>query len=226
VTRRIRDLTLAALDDLPATCRSCVFWEVGTGSRGPRPDPRAGGESKEAWWQATQLEWGTPGKAIYVDDVPAGYATFAPREHFPRMRRMGRAVSDDAFLLATLWVAPDHRGQGLATALLQSVLRETHRRGGRALEAYGAPTVAPGATCVVPESFLKSRGFQVLHDDGDLPLLRLDLRQTVRWQESVGHALEGVLSVLSRRERQPAPARARPALETRYARDDGARPSP
>lgn len=217
MARRVHDLSLSGLGDLPPACRSCVFWELVGAQRGPvvgQEELAASG--KEAWWQATQLEWGTPGKAMYVDDRAIGYATFAPAEHFPRVRRMGQGVSSDALLLAVLWVHPDHRGTGAAKTLLQSVLRETHRRGCRALEAYGARLPASNggfSTCLIPEDFLLANGFELLHNDGDYPLLRLDLRKTVRWQESVSHALEGVVSVLSRRERQRVPAR--PAMEAR-----------
>ena len=215
MSRRIHDLSLSNLDALPPTCRSCVFWEVANAPRGPRAgDELAAAGRKEAWWQATQLEWGTPGKVIYVDDRAVGYATFGPAEHFPRARLLRHVVSDDALLLATLWVDPQQRDQGLAKALLQSALRETHRHGNRALEAFGARGAASGQllmTCVIPEEFLLANGFEVLHEDMEFPLLRLDLRKTVRWQESVGHALHGVITALSRRERAPAPSR--PAME-------------
>jgi GNAT superfamily N-acetyltransferase len=213
VSRRIRDLPLHALDHLPETCRACVFWEVGRAPRGPRRDARLGREAKDAWWQATQLEWGVPGKAVYVDDVLVGYAMFGPSTCFPRARQLDRP-SDDALLLATLWVDPGHRGTGLATMLLQSVLREVHRRGSRALEAYGARSALDLAgPCMVPESFLLSRGFQVLREHHSLPLLRLDLRQTARWQE-VGQALGEAIATLARRERQPAPAPTSPTIGT------------
>ena len=215
MSRRVHDLSLTNLDALPATCRTCVFWEVAGAPQGPRAGREdAAASSKEAWWQATQLEWGTPGKALYFDDVAVGYATFAPPEHFPRARALPATVSDDALLLAALWIDPDHRDAGAAKMLLQSVLRETHRRGCKALEAYGARAANNGKqlmTCLVPEDFLLANGFEVLHDDAQYPLLRLDLRKTVRWQESVGHALSGVITALSRRERARAPVT--PALE-------------
>jgi GNAT superfamily N-acetyltransferase len=219
--RRIHDLSLSNLDDLPSTCRACVFWEAAGSPQGPRAgEEEAAANRKEAWWQATQLEWGTPGKALYVDDRPVGYATFAPAEHFPRVRSLRASVSDDALLLATLWVAPDHREAGAAKALLQSVLRETHRRGSKALEAFGARGATTGRglmTCFIPEDFLLENGFEVLHEDMEYPLLRLDLRKTVRWQESGGHALSGVITALSRRERARAPVT--PALEAAGRRD-------
>jgi len=213
----VHDLSLRNLDDLPPTCRACVFWEVGDAPQGPRAgDEQRAAERKEAWWQATQLEWGTPGKALYVDDRPVGYATFAPAEHFPRVRQLRHAVSDDALLLATLWIAPEHRDSGAAKQLLQSVLRETHRRGAKAVEVFAARGATTGRrlmTCFVPEEFLLANGFEVRRDDPEYPLLRLDLRKTARWQESVGQALSGVLTALSRRERAPAPTQ--PALESR-----------
>ena len=66
-------------------------------------------------------------------------------------------------------------------------------------------------TCFIPEEFLLANGFEMRSDDMEYPLLRLDLRKTVRWQESVGHALSGVISALGRRERARAPVT--PALE-------------
>jgi GNAT superfamily N-acetyltransferase len=210
MARRLTDLSLTTLDDLPAACRSCVFWEVADGLRGPTPD---GAAAKEAWLQATQLEWGAPGKVVYLDDVPVGYALFAPGRHLSghvrRFRGLGHGVSDDALLLATLWIAADARGSGLAKVLLHAVLRETLRRGGRALEAYGARGVGTTGSCVLDEDFLLANGFTVLQEHDAYPLLRLDVRQTVSWQESVSQALEGVRAALRRRERAPAPV-ARP----------------
>lgn len=222
MSRRVHDLTLPGLHDLPSPCRSCVFWEARDGRRGGAAgspvDVELASTAKEAWWQATQLEWGTPGKAVYVDDHLVGFAVFAPSAHFPRARTLGPAYSGDALLLATLWVDPAYEGTGLATALLQSVLRETYRRGARALEAYGdRRSDGSAAPCVIPEGFLLHAGFTIHHEHHAFPLLRLDLRQTVRWQESFGHALEGVIGILSRRERVgvPVPARVsgQPALE-------------
>lgn len=210
---RLRDLPPSRLDDLPPPCRECVFWETAAGRRGPDPDRHHGRAGKQAWWQATQLEWGTPAKAVYVDDELAGYALFAPPAHLPRTRRMPGTVDDDALLLAALWVADAHRGGGVAKTLLQAVLREAHRHRVGAVEAFGARGLetGAGATCVIPEGFLLAHGFSVAAEDAAFPLLRLDLRQTVRWQESVGNVLQQVLSVLGRRER----VRARPALEAR-----------
>lgn len=212
MSRRLQQLSLDNLDDLPASCRACVFWEVAGARRGPDvADAGKARDGKLAWWQATQLEWGTPGNAVYAGDQLIGYATFAPADHFPQARRLGRLPSDDALLLATMWIHPDHRGHGLGRLLLHSALRETHRRGAKALEAFAARAGDEASTCLIDEGFLVANGFSVLHDHRLYPLMRLDLRQTVRWQEQFGSALQGVRSAFRRPER--APARNRPALE-------------
>lgn len=203
MTRRICDLTLQTLPRLPEPCRSCVFWESATGRRGD--GGQDGAQGKEAWVQSTQLEWGAPGKAIMLDGELAAYGLLAPGGHFGRTRRQAHVPSADALLLATLWVAPDARGAGLATVLVQALLRETAQHGGKALEAYGSRGADP-RSCVVPAGFLLAQGFTVLHEHATFPLLRLDLSRTARWRESLSHAVESVASALARRERSPVPA--------------------
>jgi GNAT superfamily N-acetyltransferase len=206
MSRRLLDLTVDTLDGLPAACRSCVFWEVAGAARGPSPE---GAVAKEAWVQSVELEWGPPGKVLVIDGVPIAYGLLAPGNQVARARLLGPGCSEDAVLLATLWVAPDVREAGLARVLLQALLRTVHEHGGRALEAYGARGSGTLGRCILPEAFLLANGFTVLHDDARFPLLRLDLRQTVRWQESVSHALEAVLRALPGR-RAPVPARSAP----------------
>jgi GNAT superfamily N-acetyltransferase len=203
MSRRLRDLQ--RLDDLPGACRECVFWEAPGSAQGPAgSDGRAG---KDAWWRAAELEWGVPGRGAYIDDACVGYVTFGPADLFPRVRAAGKAPSEDALLLATLWVAPDHRGGSVGRALLDAVLREAGKRGLRAVEAMATRVADPSEwRCLAPEAFLTAHGFAVLQDDPLHPLLRLDLRETVRWREQVGQALESVVSVLRPKERLPHPA--------------------
>ena len=224
--RRLHDLTPATLHELPSPCRSCMFWETPDAPPGGGGDPGTGLLAKEAWWQATSLEWGAPGKAVYVDDHLVGFAVLAPRAHVPRARRLGPAASDDALLLATLWVDPAYRGDGLAKTLLQGTLRETARHGARALEVYGSrrntvPGAVPAARaggCVLPEPFLLAMGFTVHHEHHAFPLLRLDLRQTARWAETLEQALTGVRDRVRIRVRArvplpvPTPAASPPRL--------------
>jgi len=198
-------MTAERLLELPAPCRACVFWELPSAPRGPQPDRlEEVAEAKHLWHRAAELEWGASGSLIVEQGHVVAYATYMPAQQAHRARRLGTVPSDDALVLATVWVAPDARGRGVATALLHSVLRHAHDAGLRAVEAVGARGAA--APCMMPEEFLIASGFVVHHEHPSYPLLRLDLRQTARWQDAMEHALEGVRSVLGRRERQPVPS--------------------
>jgi GNAT superfamily N-acetyltransferase len=203
---RVRDLQIEHLDLLPDPCRGCTFWQTVGGGRGGQPsDPAA----QDAWWQAVQLEWGTPGRGVWHGDRMVGYALYAPAVHLRRTRVLGPPASDDALVLATVWVDPDHRAGGLARHLVQVVVREAIAHDLEAVEAYGtvwggAPD-APGG-CVVGTAFLEHLGFRLHRADAEMPLYRLQTARTARWAESVGTALGDVVAALR-------PARTRPVPE-------------
>lgn len=204
MNHRIQRLTGDGIAHLPPPCRSCVFWELPNAPRGPQPErARETEQAKHLWFRATELEWGSPGVVLRHDGETLGFATFMPADQAHRTRRLGTTPSDDALVLATLWVDPDARGAGVGTALLHRVLRQAHDAGLRAVEATGA-RVASGP-CMIPESYLLARGFVVHHPHVLHPLLRLDLRQTARWHEAFEHALDSVRAALSRRDRRTVP---------------------
>ena len=73
MSRRLVNLTLDTLEDLPRPCRQCVYWEldpVAAERACAAGDP---GLEKEAWVSQTLLEWGSCGKLAYVDGMPAGF---------------------------------------------------------------------------------------------------------------------------------------------------------
>lgn len=208
MSRRVANLTLDNLADLPSRCRRCVFWEL---------DPVAGeaaaeaGDTeleKEAWLSATLLEWGSAGKIVYVDGAPAGYVTYAPPAHVPRSRAFPTSpVSGDAVLLMTAGVVAEFTGGGLARMLVQTVAKDLTRRGVRAIEAFGlagqgtapepgVPTRGHGP-CLVPADFLLAVGFKTVRPHHRYPRLRLDLRTAVSWRADVEVALERLLGSMS-----------------------------
>jgi hypothetical protein len=98
VSRRLVNVTLDNLEDLPPRCRGCVFWELDPVSK-QRAEKSGDPElEKEAWISATLLEWGSCGKLVYVDGVPAGcvlpadymlavgFKTVRPHHRYPRLR--------------------------------------------------------------------------------------------------------------------------------------------
>jgi hypothetical protein len=80
--REVLPLTVDRLGDFTGTCGDCVFWELGPAlAARRRRHPR---EDKEGWLTATLLEWGSPGRVVYVDGRFAGYITYAPAHLVPR----------------------------------------------------------------------------------------------------------------------------------------------
>jgi GNAT superfamily N-acetyltransferase len=206
VSRKIVRLTLDHLGGLDAPCRSCLFWELDPVRRARVDDPAT---EKEAWASEVLREWGSCGRVALVDDVPVGYATYAPEAFVPGAAGFPTApVSPDAVLLTAVWVHPAHRGGGLGRMLVQGMARDLIRRGGfGAVEAFGDVAGRSGR-CVVPVEFLGGVGFKTHRPHPSTPRMRMDLRTAVSWRDEVESALGrlvGVMRPVPKSARGPAP---------------------
>src|ERR1700719_4223353 len=138
MTRRLASVTLDNLDDLPHKCRRCVFWELDPVSQARALEVGDPALEKEAWVSSVLLEWGSCGKLLYVDGVPAAYVLFAPPQYVPRSVAFPTSpVSADAVLLMTARVLSEFSGAGLGRMLVQGVDKDLTRRGVRAIEEFG-----------------------------------------------------------------------------------------
>jgi hypothetical protein len=208
MSRRLVNLTLDTLEDLPRPCRQCVYWEldpVAADRACAAGDP---GLEKEAWVSQTLLEWGSCGKLLYVDGMSAGFVMYAPPAYVPRSMAFPTSpVSADAVLLMTAHVVPSFAGGGLGRMLVQGVARDLTKRGIRAIEAFGdakygesSPAGGPGATvdgCLAPADFFLSVGFKTVRPHPRFPRLRLELRTALSWKSDVEYALERLLGSMS-----------------------------
>jgi GNAT superfamily N-acetyltransferase len=199
MSRRIVNITLDTLEDLPRRCRRCVFWELDPISADQAVQAGDPALEKEAWVSATLLEWGSCGKIVYVDGVPAGFVLYAPPAYVPRSVAFPTSpVSPDAVLLMTSHVLPEFAGGGLGRMLVQSIAKDLTRRGFRAIEAFGdLKWEAP--SCVVPADHLLAVGFKTVRPHPRYPRLRLELKTAVSWREDVEVALERLLGTMSGR---------------------------
>lgn len=197
MSRRLASVTLDNLDDLPRRCRRCVFWEVDPVARSRAEEAGDTEFEKEAWVSATLLEWGSCGKLVYVDGVPAGYVMFAPPAYVPRAVAFPTSpVSADAVLLMTGHVLPEFTGMGLGRMLVQGVAKDLIRRGVKAVEAFGDKQWESPA-CVLPADYLLSVGFKTVRPHPRFPRLRLELKTAVSWREDVEVALERLLQSMT-----------------------------
>ena len=197
MTRRVVSLTLDNLEDITPSCRRCVFWELDPVARGRAEEAGDTAFEKEAWASATLLDWGSCGKVVYVDGVPAGWVLFAPPSVVPRSVAFPTSpVSADAVLLMTGYVAEEFRDQGIGRVLVQNVAKDLIRRGVRAIEAYGD---AQGQTghCVLPAAHLLAVGFKTVRPHPRWPRLRMELKSVVSWREDVEVAIDRLLGSLT-----------------------------
>jgi GNAT superfamily N-acetyltransferase len=202
VSRRLVNLTLDNVGDLPSPCRSCVYWELDQVSAERACDGGDAGLEKEAWLSDTLLEWGSCGQLAYVDSAPAGYVLYAPPAYVPRSMSFPTSpVSPDAVLLMTAYIAPEFAGGGLGRMLVQAAARESARRGIKALEAFGHtrpsdPDANDQPRCIVPADYLLAVGFKTVRPHPHTPRLRLDLKTTATWREDVEYAIERLLGTM------------------------------
>ncbi len=197
MSRRVVNITLDNLDDLPGRCRKCVFWELDPVAHDRAVEAGDTAFEKESWVSATLLEWGSCGKIVYVDGVPAGYVMYAPPMYVPRSVAFPTSpVSADAVLLMTGHVLADFAGGGLARILVQGVAKDLTRRGVKAIEAFGdLQHNAPA--CVMPAEYLTAVGFKTVRPHHRFPRLRLEIKSAVSWREDVEVALERLLGSMS-----------------------------
>jgi hypothetical protein len=197
VSRRLVNVTLDNLDDLPWRCRRCVFWELDPVGRGRTEEAGDPGLEKEAWISSTLLEWGSCGKLIYVDGLPAGFVMYAPPLYSPRSVAFPTSpVSADSVLLMTAHVIPEFVGGGLARTLVQGVAKDLSRRGVKAIEAFGDLRWEKPA-CVLPAEYLLAVGFKTVRPHHRFPRLRLELKAAISWREDVEVALERLLGSMT-----------------------------
>jgi GNAT superfamily N-acetyltransferase len=198
VSRRAVNITLDNLDDLPGRCRKCVFWELDPVAHDRAIEAGDTAFEKESWVSATLLEWGSCGKVVYVDSVPAGYVMYAPPMYVPRGVAFPTSpVSADAVLLMTGHVLPEFAGGGLGRMLLQGVAKDLVRRGVKAIEAFGDLNPPEGYACMLPAEYLTAVGFKTVRPHHRFPRLRLELKSAVSWREDVEVALERLLGSIT-----------------------------
>ncbi|MCG7523201.1 GNAT family N-acetyltransferase [Streptomyces sp. OfavH-34-F] len=199
--RRLVPLTLDNLPDLPRRCRSCVFWELDPVSGEAAVKNGTADREKEAWISGVLLEWGSCGRVLYVDDVPAGFVLYAPPAYVPRATAFPTSpVSSDAVQLMTALIMPGYRGQGLGRVMVQTVAKDLIRRGFKAIEAFGDARWKEPA-CVLPADHLLAVGFKTVRPHPVHPRLRLELRTTLSWKEDVEMALDRLLGAV---QKEPA----------------------
>lgn len=206
MSRRVVNLTLDTLEDLPRRCRNCVYWELDPVAAERACSVGDPGLEKEAWISQTLLEWGSCGKIAYVDESPAGFVLYAPPMYSPRSNAFPTSpISADAVHLMTAHVVAPFAGGGLGRMLIQSVARDLTKRGVRAIEAFGDARhgesdeldVSGSGGCLAPADYFLAVGFKTVRPHPRYPRLRMELRTALSWKSDVEYALEKLLGSMT-----------------------------
>jgi hypothetical protein len=172
---RLAGLTGATLEQVPAVCHECVWWQSRTGGR--RVD-------KRRWIDKTETEVGAWGTVYYDDDGRVlGSMQCGPASLFPRADELPAGPpSDDAFLVTCAYLV-DRTSPWVLQSLFLAAIGEAKDRGAAALEAF-AYRYPEGETdyerflvhrTVFPRDFLSDFGFRTVRASGQVELARLEL---------------------------------------------------
>lgn len=80
-----------------------------------------------------------PGLIAYKDDVPCGWCSVAPREHFStieRSRLLKRLDDQPVWSIVCFFINKKYRGLGLGQKLIRETIEFVKTQGGRIIEAY------------------------------------------------------------------------------------------
>ena len=180
----IEDIREENLQDIPAHCRGCVYWEFPEEFEKAKIDKSEIQEldleeQKREWFVQTMKEFGTCGKIVYHEGKPVAYAQFAPSECLPNTKEKGSKVvgtgKEGVVFLSCLYVADvSLRRRGLGEVLLKNIIDDLKMRGFRGVETIarrGDPNNPSGPL----ELYIKN-GFTFRDKTNpDYPLLRLFL---------------------------------------------------
>ena len=144
----VRPLTEATWPDLEAVfnARGCSVargcWCMYYRHSGAQPEPPAGttrAQQNRAELKALMQAGKPVGLIGYRGQEPVGWVSFAPREDYVKLARSPvlNPVDDEAVWSIICFVVPsEHRGQGVATALLEAVIAFARKHKLPLLEAY------------------------------------------------------------------------------------------
>lgn len=173
---------LAALFEASHVPCYCRYWHF-TGTKNDWLERCAftPEENRDALIQA--VESGDPSGLGLVAHEPGedgprvvGWMKLAPRRALPKLRKLpvygalDLGDEDTTFSIGCVLVAPEHRGRGVARALLRAAEGFVRAHGGTAIEAYPRRSDAPlypEEVWMGPERLFLDEGFE--HVAGELP---------------------------------------------------------
>lgn len=171
---RVTGLTGVTLQDVPAVCHDCVWWQ----SRDGRTT------EKRKWIEKAETEWGPWGTVYYdADGRVLGSMQYGPAELFARAAELPAGPpSRDAVLVTCAYVV-ETSSPWVMQSLFLAAIGDAKDRGAKALETFAFRYRESDSQyerfqvhkTIFPADFLADFGFQTLRRSGRVELARLEL---------------------------------------------------
>lgn len=116
----------------------CMFYRL-SGSLEPLPPGMTRAQANRAALKALVDAGHPPGLLGYRGKVPVGWVSIGPREEYAKLKRspVMKAVDEQPVWSVICFVVPaEHRGQGVAQALLEAAVAYAKEQGATLVEAY------------------------------------------------------------------------------------------
>jgi hypothetical protein len=170
---RVTGLTGVTLQDAPAVCHGCIWWQS-----------RAGRElDKDKWIEKAETEWGPWGTVYYDGDGRVlGSMQYGPAELFPRAEELPAGPPSKDAVLVTCAYLVEKSSPWVMQSLFLAAIGDSRDRGANALETF-AHRYPEGESqyerfqvhkTIFPSDFLADFGFRTLRRAGHVELARLD----------------------------------------------------
>ena len=156
----------------------CMFWRL----EGRRFDEFWGrgkdrGAGNKAQMRSLVEQGREPGLIAYVEGVPAGWCSVAPREKFLRLERSRTLVRVDdqpVWSIVCFYIHGHYKRRGIAQELLRAAVDYATSKGATIVEGY---PVRPGDADPYTgfESMFRAAGFQPAREGGRRSVFRLSV---------------------------------------------------
>jgi GNAT superfamily N-acetyltransferase len=126
----------------------CMWWRI---SR--KEFEKQQGEGNRLAMKALVDRGECPGILAYIDQMPVGWCSVAPRKQFQSLNRspvLKRIDQEDVWSIVCFYIAKPYRGRGMTKQLIHAAVAHVRNNAGKLVEAY--PTDPRGRTSLAPMS--------------------------------------------------------------------------
>ncbi len=121
------------------------------------------------------------GAIFYLDGKPVGWCQFAHRSFFKKMNThptFALSIGDNIWSIGCFAVAKEERKKGLSKNILEEVLKQIKKQGGKTVEAYPRKedNLPDEEVWMGPKQIFEDAGFFVYYETSRTVVMRKDLK--------------------------------------------------